>query len=536
MAELLNTGWPERRVLSDENGLLVVDKPAGIPVHGGDEGLKDDVVSRLAGWFRAHGESEYLGVHQRLDKETSGVLVFTRSEHRNRDVAEAFESHTVQKKYVALASLAGVKAGQLKRLEGTWEDRLSKPEKGRVSVARTGGLEAVTRCRVLEQCGQRVLMELSPVTGRTHQLRVQASARGIPIVGDSIYGGEPALRLMLHAHELKLPKQKAWVAPIPGVFRDWLYQRPFDFETEELKGRLLDSFFQREPLSAESNTYRLVNDLGDQLPGVCIDKFGDSAVVSLFDERASAAGEKLSGLLLDMGFSRVRVEHRERAVTKVLSAPAVFTVQEHGANFEVRFDDDSSVGLFLDQRENRQRLRALSKGLRVLNLFCYTGSFSVAAALGGARQVVSVDLSGRYLEWAKRNFELNGLTVDRHEFIQADATVWLEQAARQKRVFDFIVLDPPSFSSVGKRKTFSVARDYAETASQCLRLLAPGGQLLAVTNHRKTPLPKLRSELRKAAASAGRTVLQLKDIRSGRDCPDLLNEPHPSKSVLVRVK
>jgi len=534
----LHDWWPRTRVLNDDHGLIVVDKPSGIAVHGGDEGLKDDVVERLRAMFRARGEADYLGVHQRLDKETSGVLLFTRDPQRNADVAQAFESHVAQKKYVAVVALdSRGNQNSLERLGGTWEDNLSRPLNGQVNVVRAGGQHAVTRCRVVEQRGRRALLELSPITGRTHQLRVQASARGVPIVGDRLYDGEPASRLMLHAQELKLPNAPAYFAAMPGVFTECLNQTPFAFGAEELWRRLSDACIRRVPLFGQTEAYRLVNELGDQLPGICVDKYGDFAVLHLFDETATRAQMLLVQLLLRLGFRGVRVEQRGRGMAPVVAAgPSALTVVEHGAKFEIRLGGDTSVGLFLDQRENRQKVRAWSKGARVLNLFCYTGSFSVAAALGGAKKVVSVDLSGNYLDWAKRNFELNGISPERHEFIQADATAWLEQAKRQKLRFDLIVLDPPSFSTAGKRGTFSVARDYQETAAICCALLAPGGQLLAITNHRKTPLSKLRTLLRGAAEVAGRSVVQLKDLRSSSDCPDLPSEPYPSKSVLVRLK
>lgn len=194
-----------------------------------------------------------------------------------------------------------------------------------------------------------------------------------------------------------------------------------------------------------------------------------------------------------------------------------------------------STGLFVDQRDGRARVRALAAGARVLNLFAYTGSFSVAAALGGAERVTTVDLSGRVLQWARDNFSANGLDPALHEFVQADAVAWLRGAAGRGTRFELVILDPPSFSSEGGGKAFSARNDYGKLAELALRVLAPRGRLLAVTNHRGTSQGRLRKSLREAAERAGRQVQQLKDLPSALDCPPLPEGPYPSKSVLVTL-
>ncbi|HTQ98755.1 MAG TPA: class I SAM-dependent methyltransferase [Candidatus Acidoferrum sp.] len=162
-------------------------------------------------------------------------------------------------------------------------------------------------------------------------------------------------------------------------------------------------------------------------------------------------------------------------------------VSEHGARFRVNLSDYLDTGLFLDHRPTRQLVRTQARGLRVLNLFAYTGSFSVYAALGGAAQVTTVDLSNTYIEWAKDNFRLNGLAVDAAAFIAADVMTWLP--AQRARSFDLIVCDPPTFSNSKKMQgVFDVQRDHPALINQCLRLLAAGGKLYFSTNNRKFKL------------------------------------------------
>ncbi|MBK7865278.1 MAG: class I SAM-dependent methyltransferase [Archangiaceae bacterium] len=154
-------------------------------------------------------------------------------------------------------------------------------------------------------------------------------------------------------------------------------------------------------------------------------------------------------------------------------------VRENGLQFEVNLADYLDTGLFLDHRDTRARVRSEAKGKRFLNLFAYTGAFSVYAAAGGAAQNTSVDLSGHYCDWAKRNLKLNGLSGT---VISADVLGWLET---DRGPFDLIVLDPPSFSTSKKmERRFEVQRDHRWLLERVRALLAPGGTLYFSTNFR----------------------------------------------------
>lgn len=155
----------------------------------------------------------------------------------------------------------------------------------------------------------------------------------------------------------------------------------------------------------------------------------------------------------------------------------VFPVLENGLKFEVNLSDYLDTGLFLDHRDTRARVRDEAKGTRFLNLFAYTGSFSVYAAAGGAASTTTVDLSNTYCDWAERNLKLNGLSGD---VVRADVLQWLDRA---KGPYDLIVLDPPSFSVSKKmERGWDVQRDHPALLTQVLGLLAPGGVLYFSTN------------------------------------------------------
>ena len=160
-------------------------------------------------------------------------------------------------------------------------------------------------------------------------------------------------------------------------------------------------------------------------------------------------------------------------------------IEEYGLLFEVNLSDYIDTGLFLDHRELRLHVAKRCRGRRFLNLFAYTGSFTVYAAAAGARSTLSLDLSNTYLEWAARNMELNALMGPEHEFRRCDVLSELTRLREENRRYDVIVLDPPSFSnSKNMNGTLDIQRDHVRLISDCLALLEPGGELFFSTNMR----------------------------------------------------
>jgi len=546
--EALFPAFRSQRILHDQGGLLLVDKPPGIVVHGGDEQQASDLVSRLKRLLRARGEDDYLGVHQRLDLGTSGVLAFTRDPALNASIAEQMEAHSIARTYVAVVSLSG--KSRL-RDSGVIEERL-ETVKGRTRVVKGGGQRALTRYRVVERVRDRALLELRPETGRTHQLRVHLSHLGAPILGDLVYGSTSAERLFLHARDLVLQKPALSAhAPVPVAFTAALHARaPALGSSERVREALADAGCLREPLLGASDTFRVVNDLGDFLPGVCVDRYGDFAVLSLASDEAAERRQELADLLHEFGARGVYLKQRARADLRreqhaelapkepVAGQPAdaPLLVREGAAQFAVTLDEGLSCGLFLDQRDNRGRVAALCGGRKVLNLFSYTCSFSVYAALASAEHVTSVDLSGHALARGRENFRLNGLDPARHAFVQTDALEWLARAAKRGERFGVVILDPPSFSTSGKGKTFRVADGYQGALERVFAVLERDGRVLAVTNHRKTSAQAFRKIVHDAARAAGREISQLKDLPAPLDCPPGPAGPFPAKSVLISVK
>jgi len=164
-------------------------------------------------------------------------------------------------------------------------------------------------------------------------------------------------------------------------------------------------------------------------------------------------------------------------------------VHEAGLTFEVNLYSYLDTGLFLDHRITRSMVRERAKGKRFLNLFAYTGSFSVYAAAGGAHTTTSVDLSKTYQAWTRRNLQLNGFDGEEHELIRTDVFGYLQQAVLERRQFGLIVLDPPSFSNSKKMlEILDIQRDHSRLIEACLELLKSGGELFFSNNLRRFKL------------------------------------------------
>jgi 23S rRNA (cytosine1962-C5)-methyltransferase len=268
---------------------------------------------------------------------------------------------------------------------------------------------------------------------------------------------------------------------------------------------------------ADTSAYRLVNGEGDGLPGITVDRYEGHLMVQLY----CAAWTPHLQLLVDVLQQIFRPtgiyeKFRPQDTRKIGAGGSKkfsrliagkgragrFPVKEGGFTFLVDLEEGLHTGLFLDHRRNRQDLARRCGGKRVLNLFAYTGAFSVAAAAGGAAQVTSVDISPHYLAWAKENIAANQLDPARQEFIAGDCFAVVADLQRQGRTFDLIFMDPPSFSTTVKSR-FTTVRGTSEMVAATLPLLSPCGLLITSSNHQKIDLADYLKELRRGALQVG---------------------------------
>lgn len=319
----------------------------------------------------------------------------------------------------------------------------------------------------------------------------------------------------------------------------------------ELLNRAMD---RRKALLADERTTccRLVNSTGDGIEGFVLERFDDVLIAQLHEGRIAvrddvayalchAAMERLGSKCVyrkvfprDRSSSKVEAATRNNDRQPWIGEPAAeeFAVLENGATWHIRPHDGFSVGLFLENRENRKLVRSLAEGCDVLNGFAYTCGFAICAALGGARSTVNVDVSKKYLEWGKRNYAANGLALDGHWFIASDVIDYYRRAERQARSFDLIVLDAPTFGRVKETgRVFSLKDDLDRMLIGAIPLLRPGGRLLLAINHRQTSLERLQAALERAAT--GRRVF-FEDVPSL--AIDFAGDEDFAKTVIARIE
>jgi 23S rRNA (cytosine1962-C5)-methyltransferase len=526
-------------VLFEDDHLLVVHKPAGWNTHAPDpfagEGIYD--------WLR-HREPRWaaLAIVHRLDKETSGALVFSKTTEASRSLTKQFTERTVRKRYLLLTDHTP------KRSEFTV--RLKIARAGERYVSGPAGEPAETRFRVLPEhspVAGAVLLEAAPLTGRTHQIRVHAAEQGMPILGDRLYGGTPAARVCLHAAGLEFAH--------PADGRALHFEAPVDFNADPAAA-LRRAFIT----PAATDAYRLLHGAADGWPGWQVDRLGQWLLSQAERELTDAQRVELERLVAQHGalgaYHKVlRREVRSRATAELSpalvlgeAAPERFVIHENGARFELSFAEGYSVGLFLDQRDNRRRLLINhaaatfssllpppSSRLELLNTFAYTCGFSVCAARAGAR-VTSLDLSRKYLDWGRRNFALNGLDPAAHDFIHGDTLDWLRRLAKKGRAFDAVLLDPPTFSQSKEHGRFQVERDMGKLVTAALAVLRPGGILFASSNAARWKPVEFLAQIESAIADAGRRIEARHYVPQPPDFPIHRDEPAYLKTVWLRVR
>ncbi len=271
------------------------------------------------------------------------------------------------------------------------------------------------------------------------------------------------------------------------------------------------SYYQDDLTTA----FRLFNQEGDGFGGLTVDLYGDYAVFSWYNSYVYQIRKVISEAFRQVfpevlgTYEKIRFKGLDYESAHVYGqeAPDFFTVLENGVLYQVFMNDGLMTGIFLDQHEVRGSLvDGLAMGKSLLNMFSYTAAFSVAAAMGGARQTTSVDLAKRSRELSQAHFQANGISTDNHRFIVMDVFEYFKYAKRKGLTYDVIVLDPPSFAR-NKKQTFSVAKDYHKLISQSLEILNPEGIIIASTNAANVSRQKFTEQIDKGFAGRNYQIL-----------------------------
>ncbi|MEM5647094.1 class I SAM-dependent rRNA methyltransferase [Bacillus sp. II_CA] len=244
--------------------------------------------------------------------------------------------------------------------------------------------------------------------------------------------------------------------------------------------------------SSDTTAFRALNGEGDGLGGLIIDYYDGYYVVSWYSEGIYTFRDEIIAALQKVAnFKGIYEKKRFDTKGKYIEGDDFVAgergefpliVKENGVNFAVYLNDGAMVGVFLDQRNVRKQIRdKYAKGRTVLNMFSYTGAFSVFAALGGASKTTSVDLANRSLSKTIEQFSVNEIDYEAQDIIVEDVFLYFKYAAKKKMKFDMVVLDPPSFAR-SKKYTFSAAKDYKNLLKETIAITENNGIIVASTN------------------------------------------------------
>jgi len=517
------------RVLYEDQQLLAINKPAGVEV-GQQAGEADDGLVSLI--LQEIGDEGPLLVTNRLSRYESGVLILAKNPAIARHIRTGLKSGRVAQEYLAV--IAGdMKARRVVVETGTGQPRKQSvpPRRGRGRVPDRSVAETATIVGRLEKAERRCLVSCGTRAENTHALKAQLRCAGLRVAGDPL-GGSPRRResqaaTCLHLfkvsfHHPDLKRKVTITAPKPPGLKRGLASAT-DF------GRLLDAGLAgRMKYRVDPNTtaYRLLTGPAEGVPGVIAERYGDVLILQVeegkldreqvqriarwyhktLDLRAvylkpfTQRGGRLDGSL------QRRLASPEPLVGE--KAEPRIVIRESGLRLGIKPYDGFSVGLYLDQRENRLRIREMAQGKDVLNLFAYTCGFSVAAASGGANSTTSVDISVKHLEWGKDNFALNKLSLDGHWFIRSDAADYFARASRQGKEFDIVIIDAPSFARSRKGgQSFSIKENLPALVKGGCALLRPGGVMMVSTNHRRLSTKWIIEQIKEGAQGRRRRVI-----------------------------
>jgi 23S rRNA (cytosine1962-C5)-methyltransferase len=330
--------------------------------------------------------------------------------------------------------------------------------------------------------------------------------------------------------------------------RVWSFDTSEEVDAGFFRARLARALAMREglPAARHTNALRLVHGESDGLPGLVVDRYGDVLVAQFLAAGVERWRDPILDALAELTGSEAVYERSDAEVRNLEHLPARVgfvrgdrnasrsPITEHGLNFRVDVQQGQKTGFFLDQRDNRQRIRALAEGRVVLDGFSYTGGFALAALAGGAKHVTAIESSMPALEVAKDNLACNPLDAGRLEFVHADVFAHLRALRDRNAKFDLVILDPPKFAPTAAQAA-KAARAYKDINLLALKLLSPGGLLATFSCSGGVPAELFQSIVAGAALDAGGRAKIIERFGAAADHPVALEFPEGEylKGLLV---
>jgi len=540
--------------LYEDDEILAIEKPAGIDTSRLPKQPMSGIVE-VIGALR--GDKEHLEPANRLSRYESGILLLAKTPALARHIRTGLKTMRVTQQYVAVV-LGKMPQARITIDPQRGSSRGKTGGRRRQAPERSAGAATATAATSLQSIRlgpKRSLIRCTTHVPTTHALKAQLRSLKLRALGDVLRTSatRPMTHQMtcLHLAQISFhhPGKSTKItvrSPVPEVFESIAQGR------RDVTRFLRAGLVRRLPCLSrrESNAYRLLSGHVEDVPGLTVEIYDDVVVIEVSEARAwtiDMVRDAARWYCDRLGARAVYVRHNLRdggeTAAHVAAAfpvgqpiagketPKETIVAETGMRFVVKPWEGGSIGLYLDHRENRRRIRSMVGGKDVLNLFAYTCGFSVAAAMGGASSTVSVDLAGAALEWGKKNFELNGFPLDQHEFVSVDAATYFRRARKEERDFDFVIIDPPSFAHGRKRgQDFSVARDLPDLIREACGVLRKGGMMMVSTNLRKMSHAGLRKHIKDGAGKRRPRIIEKPELPG-----DFAIDPDHAKTMIVQL-
>jgi 23S rRNA (cytosine1962-C5)-methyltransferase len=518
--------------LFEDDDILAIDKPYGFNAHTNDskiehsEFIQDGLIE-----IYEKNLGRKLHVIHRLDQTTTGVMIFGKSVESAKKYADFFFHRQVKKTYWFLTKSKSTQA------EFLVEDKI---------IHKGKELEAKTQLHLLNRANDFELWQAKPMTGRNHQIRIHAKSAGLAILGDTKYEGRAYPFLCLHNHQIEFPNGIKIVSKPPAYFEST------EILTDTVLTRALFEADRRLRLFSfagdADQCYRLVHGKNNsEDPGFTVDQFGRVLVLNWYKEYwdedevkkfsffATFMKRPIVVRLLSetarTGSQKTQIVIYPLVPTESLTT--IWTAKENQIQYEMRSDAGASAGVLLNQRLQRDWVQAHAKGKDVLSLFSNTCGFGVAATIGQALQVTSVDASKNALDWGRRNFALNKLDADKAKFLCRDSFAYIDQCVNKKVTYDLIVADTPSFLRREKRP-FKIKTDLEGWIEKCLLCLNPKGEFLFSTSFDGFFIGDIQKIILQAQKNLEIPHLEINSILPSLDF-ELPDEKPVLKSFLLRL-
>jgi 23S rRNA-/tRNA-specific pseudouridylate synthase/16S rRNA G966 N2-methylase RsmD len=474
---------PLLSVLYSDQDIIAIDKPYGFNAHTNDskiehsEFIQDGLIE-----IYEKNMNQKLHIIHRLDQTTTGVMIFGKSTESAKKYAQYFFDRQVQKTYLFITQS---------------ESKQNEFNIDQIIIHKGKELDALTDLKLLKKNSGFEIWRAEPHTGRNHQIRIHAKAAGIPILGDDKYTGSPFPFLCLHNSQIEFPNGIVITSKAPVYFENpelLLMKKNVQMLFESDRRQRLFHF------NTKGQCLRLVhhkNKFKNQ--DLVIDQFGDRQITQPADQ------------------------------AKIQS----WTAFDNKLQYELKSDLKNNVGLFTNQRLQRNWVQTNSQNKNVLNLFAYTGAYSICAAAGLANCVTTVDLHKNNLNWCRQNFELNELKTDSHKFLLRDSLTYIEQCAAKSLKFDLILSDTPAFYR-REKGVFKIELQLENLIEKCLICLNNAGILLFSTTADDLYIDTIRSVILSIQKKLPLKNIEINCILPSLDF-ELPDEKANLKSFMIKI-